>query len=210
VLTHPQFEAVLHALEESKKTKTLSAPKVTTLNNQEAMIKVVDEWIYPTRYEFRIVQQDLNGDGDFEDSIGGVAETQFLNVPTGFERRDVGIILRVIPSVGKTKERITLSLVPEVSEAKADFYTYGDTSLPKFTSRNLTTSVVVNSGDTVVLGGFIKESRTKTRTKVPILGDIPILGALFRKDSDSIERKNLLIFVTAKILSPSGEEVAIK
>jgi len=58
-----------------------------------------------------------------------------------------------------------------------------------------------------MLGGLIKETRTNTRTKTPFLGDLPLLGVLFRKDSDSVERKNLLIFVTASILSQSGEKL---
>ena len=206
VLTTPQFQTVLHALEESKKIKTLSSPRITTLNNQMATIKVVDEWIYPTRYEYEIVQFDLNGDGDFNDA----GETTFKNVPKDFMRRDVGILLKVIPSVGADKKTICLSLIPEVSEATADGFSYsGDVTLPKFTSRNLSTTVVVSSGDTVVLGGLIKESRTKTVTKVPFLGDIPVVGTFFRKNGDVIERKNLLIFVTAKLMSPSGEEITV-
>ncbi|MCM8780791.1 MAG: hypothetical protein NC908_02570, partial [Candidatus Omnitrophica bacterium] len=206
VLTAPQFQTVLHALLETKKIKTLSSPRITTLNNQMATIKVVDEWIYPTRYEYEVVQVDLNGDTDFSDP----GETTYKNVPKDFLRRDVGILLKVIPAVGADKKTIYLSLIPEVSEATADVFEYsGDVSLPKFTSRNLSTTVVVSSGDTVVLGGLIKESRTKTATKVPVLGDVPLLGAFFRKNADSIERKNLLIFVTAKVLSPSGEEVVV-
>jgi type II secretory pathway component GspD/PulD (secretin) len=207
VLTAPQFESVLHALEETKKSKILSSPRITTLNNQLATIKIVDEWIYPTRYEYQIVQYDLNGDGDYNDA----GETTYKNVPMDFLRRDVGILLKVIPSVGADKKTINLSLIPEVSEATADAFTYtGDVKLPKFTSRNLSTTVVVNSGDTVVLGGLIKESRTKTLTKVPLFGDLPVLGVFFRKNTDSIQRKNLLIFVTAKVLSSSGEEVIVK
>jgi general secretion pathway protein D len=206
VLTSPQFEAILHALDETKKIKTLSSPRITTLNNQLATIKVVDEWIYPTRYDYEIVQFDLNGDGDFNDA----GETTYKNVPKDFIRRDVGILLRVIPSIGADKKTISLSLIPEVSEATADYFSYtGDVKLPKFTSRNLSTTVVVNSGDTVVLGGLIKENRTKITTKVPLLADLPFLGALFRKDTDSIQRKNLIIFVTAKMLTPSGEEVVV-
>ena len=206
LLTAPQFETVLHALEETKKIKTLSSPRITTLNNQMATIKVVDEWIYPTRYEYEIVQFDLNGDGDYNDA----GETTYKNVPKDFLRRDVGILLKVVPAVGADKKTITLSLIPEVSEATADGFTYtGDVKLPKFTSRNLSTTVVVTSGETVVLGGLIKESRTKTTTKVPVLGDIPLLGAFFKKNADSIQRKNLLIFVTAKVLSSSGEEVVV-
>jgi general secretion pathway protein D len=167
---------------------------------------VVDEWIYPTRYEYEVVQSDINGDGDFNDA----GETTYKNVPKDFLRRDVGIILKVVPSVGADKKTISLSLIPEVSEATPDAFTYsGNVTLPKFTSRNLSTSVIVNSGDTVVLGGLIKEVHTNVITKVPLLGDIPYLGKFFKKDSDSIQRKNLLIFVTAKILSPTGEEIVI-
>jgi type II secretory pathway component GspD/PulD (secretin) len=193
-------------MEETEKIKTLSSPRVTTLNNQMATIKVVDEWLYPSRYEYEVVQVDLNGDGDF----GDPGETTYKNVPKDFLRRDVGILLKVIPSVGSDKKTINLSLIPEVSEAVADGFSYtGDVTLPKFTSRNLSTTIVVSSGDTVVLGGLIKESRTKTKTKVPILGDVPLLGVFFKKNSDNIERKNLLIFVTAKILSASGEEIVV-
>jgi len=206
VLTRPQFSAVLHALEKKTNLKTLSAPKVTTLNNQSARIEIADEFVYPARYEPTLVKEDKNNDGDFLDTVSGVKETRFVNVPQGFETRPIGILLNVTPSVGKDKDVIALTLNPEVSEATADAFQYsGEVKLPKFTTRNLSTNIVVNNGDTVVLGGLIKESRTNTRTKTPFLGDIPILGALFRKDSDSVRRKNLLIFVTASILSQEGE-----
>jgi general secretion pathway protein D len=172
-----------------------------------ATMKIVDEWIYPTRYEFQIVQFDLNGDGDFNDAN----ETLYKNVPTDFVKRDVGILLRVTPSVGLNDDTITLTLIPEVSDGTAGYFSYtGDVSLPLFTSRNLSTSVVVDNGDTVVLGGLIKESQTKVTTKIPLLGDLPWVGKLFRKDTDSITRKNLLIFVTATIISPRSEQVVFK
>ncbi len=202
VLTKPQFEAVLHALEQSQNTRTLSSPRVTTLNNQPATIKVVDEWIYPTRYEFQIVQFDLNGDGDYDDA----GETRYENVPTDFIKRDIGIILNVTPSVGDDMKTISLSLIPEVSDAVADYFEYtGGVKLPKFTSRNLNTNVVVDNQDTVVLGGLIRESRTKVLTKVPLLGDLPVLGTLFKKQTDSINRRNLLIFVTATVMDSQGD-----
>jgi len=208
MLTRPQFSAVLHALEKTTKLKTLSAPKITTLNNQTATIEIVDEFVYPTRYEPTLIKQDLDGDGDFTGVVNGVRETRFINAPQGFETRDIGILLNVTPSVGADKETITLTLRPEVSEAMPDAFEFsGEVKLPKFTTRNLTTNIVVKNGDTVILGGLIKEKRTNVRTKVPVLGDLPLLGALFRKDSDSIERKNLLIFVTASILSTKGEKL---
>ncbi|PJC48851.1 MAG: hypothetical protein CO035_01285 [Candidatus Omnitrophica bacterium CG_4_9_14_0_2_um_filter_42_8] len=206
VLTKPQFSAVLHALDKKTNLKTLSAPKITTLNNQTATIEIADEFVYPSRYEPTLIKEDLNSDGDFLDTVSGIKETRFVNVPQGFETRSVGILLHVTPSVGKDKETIALTLNPEVSEGTANAFEYsGEVKLPKFTTRNLSTNIAVQNGDTIVLGGLIKESRTNTRTKTPFLGDLPILGMLFRKDSDSTVRKNLLIFVTATILSPEGE-----
>nr|MBU1328427.1 hypothetical protein [Candidatus Omnitrophota bacterium] len=208
ILTRPQFSAVLHALDKKTNLKTLSAPRITTLNNQTATIEIADEFVYPTRYEPTLVKEDLNEDGDFLDTVNGVKETRFVNVPQGFETRSIGILLHVTPSVGRDKETITLTLNPEVSEATANAFEYsGEVKLPKFTTRNLSTNIVVQNGDTIVLGGLIKESRTNTRTKTPFLGDLPILGALFRKDSDSTTRKNLLIFVTASIMNPEGEKL---
>ncbi|MFH1854623.1 MAG: hypothetical protein ABH815_04850 [Candidatus Omnitrophota bacterium] len=208
MLTKPQFSAVLHALQRKTKLKTLSAPKITTLNNQTATIEIADEFVYPSRYEPTLIKQDLNNNGTFLDVVDGVRETRFVNVPQGFETRDIGIILKVTPSVGADKETITLTLNPEVSEATPDAFTFsGEVKLPKFTTRNLNTNIVVKNGDTIVLGGLVKETRTNTRTKVPFLGDIPLLGGLFRKDSDNVQRKNLLIFVTASILSQKGERL---
>ncbi|MBU1147946.1 MAG: hypothetical protein KKD11_06290, partial [Candidatus Omnitrophica bacterium] len=118
MLTKPQFSAVLHALERTTKLKTLSAPKITTLNNQTATIEIVNEFVYPTRYEPTLIKEDLNNDGDFldEELVSGVLtkETRFVNVAQGFETRDVGILLQVTPNVGSNKETITLTLRPEV------------------------------------------------------------------------------------------------
>ncbi|MBN1587327.1 MAG: tetratricopeptide repeat protein [Candidatus Omnitrophica bacterium] len=208
ILTSPQFQVVLHALQEDSKTKTLSTPRVTTLNNQRATIKVVDEYVYPSRYEVSVVREDLNGDGDFEDTVSGVSEVRFVNLPQDFVTRDLGILLHVTPSVGKDRERIALSLVPEVSELKSlDSFT-GSVTVPRFTSRNLSTSVIINDGDTVVLGGLITETDSTTKTKVPILGDLPVVGALFSRSEEDVDRSNLVIFVTANILAPDGSLLA--
>lgn len=201
VLTGVQFETVLHLLEETKKSKTLSAPRVTTLNNQSATIRVVDEFRYPTRYEVSLVQFDINGDGDFNDA----GETEFVNVPQDFKERDVGILLNVTPSVGKDLHTMTLVLMPEVSQFSQFRDLGGGVTVPEFTSSQLTTSVVIEDGQTVVLGGLMKDATSKTVTKVPVLGDLPVIGGLFRQKEESSTRKNLLIFITARILAPRGQ-----
>jgi len=200
VLTGTQFETVLHALEESKKSKTLSAPRVTTLNNQAAMIRIVEEFRYPTRYEASLIQFDINGDGDFDDA----GETEFANVPRDFQQRDIGILMQVTPSVGRDGKTVTLVLVPEVSSFSEFRDLGGGVSVPEFTSSQVTTSVMIEDGQTVVLGGLMKDSTSESVTKVPWFGDLPIVGGLFRQTEETSTRKNLLIFITARILGPLG------
>lgn len=208
VLNGTQYQAVLHSLIQNDRTKTLSAPRVTTLNNQTATIKIVTEYVYATRYEATIVRNDLNSDGDFEDLVSGTRETEFSNVPQDFVTKDLGILLHVTPSIGHDRRTITLALKPEVSDRKTDDTFNGDISLPRFTSRYLETSVVIDNGDTVVLGGLMKDTTEKVVTKVPIVGSIPVIGKLFRKEEDSSERSNLLIFVTAQLMDPTGAQLA--
>jgi general secretion pathway protein D len=210
ILTGTQYQAVLHALSENRKTKTLSAPRVTTLNNETATIKIVTEYVYASRYQASVVREDLNGDGDFNDVISGVRETRFVNVPQDFVTKDLGILLHVTPSVGHNLRTITLALKPEVSEKKTDDTFGGEVTLPRFSARNLETSVVIDRGETVMLGGLMKDTSTTTVTKVPFFGSLPVVGKLFRKEDDSVERSNLLIFVTADLVDPSGTRLALK
>ena len=210
ILTGTQYSAVLHALADNKKTKTLSAPRVTTLNNQTATIKIVTEFVYATRYEASVVREDFNSDGDFNDvrASDGKRETRFVNVPQDFRTKDLGILLHVTPSVGQDMKTITLALKPEVSEKKTDDSFGGEVTLPRFTARNLETSVVIENGETVMLGGLMKDTTSRTVTKVPVLGSLPIVGKLFRREDDASERSNLLIFVTAQLVNPAGDRLA--
>ncbi|MBI4341346.1 MAG: hypothetical protein HY598_03595 [Candidatus Omnitrophica bacterium] len=208
ILSGTQYSAVLHALAQNDRTKTLSAPRVTTLNHQTATIKIVTEYVYATRYQATVTRKDLNSDGDFADTVSGVAETRFINVPQDFITKDLGILLHVTPSIGQDQRTITMALKPEVSDRKTDDSFGGDVTLPRFTSRNLETSVVIDNGDTVVLGGLMKDTNRTTVTRVPGLGRLPLIGKLFRKEDESVERSNLLIFVTAQLVNPAGANLA--
>ena len=193
VLTRPRFTATLNALREMDRSKTLSAPSITTLNHQTATIEVTDEFIYPTRYEVQLIQFDINGDGDFEDA----EETQFANVPQEFATRDVGVILRVTPDVGADNDTINLAIIPEVTtandpgSASGGFSFAGNVDLPRFTTSNVSTSVTLTSGDTVVLGGLIEEIHERTETRVPFVGDLPLIGQLFRKEREPSHVSNI-------------------
>ena len=212
LLTHPEYQVYLNALQRSEKTKTLSAPKVTTVNNQTATIKVTTEEVFPTRFEVSLIQQDLNGDGDLDDA----GETEFANVPQEFVSRDIGIILQVTPSVGMDHKTITLSIIPEVSAVAATPAKFTTTSytngvetqqgtgtpdLPRFTTSTLSTTIVLESGETAMLGGLITETRGQTHEKLPLLGDIPVIGKLFQSNQDEITRRNLIIFITGSVLN---------
>ncbi|MBI2885258.1 MAG: hypothetical protein HYY15_03690 [Candidatus Omnitrophica bacterium] len=205
VLTGTQYSSVLHALSETKKAKTLSSPQVTTLNNQTATIKVVTEFVYASRYEASVKREDLNGDGKFDATVNGVRETRFVNVPQDFVTKDLGILLNVTPSIGHDLRTVTLALKPEVSEKKTDDTFAGEIKLPRFTSRYLTSSVVIEDGETVVLGGLMKDTTTNVLTKVPLLSSIPVIGKAFQKRSSAVERSNLVIFVTAHVVKPSPQ-----
>lgn len=206
-LNFSQFQAVLSAIEQNSNTNTLSSPKITTISGQEAVIKIVKEYRYPTKYEIEVIRVE---------DAGGETVTQSFPVPVEFKTRDIGIILRVTPNVGSDEETINLTLVPEVSEFDIDddMYNYGTDERPFlqpfFNTRNATASIIVNNNDTVVMGGLMREEVTKGVDKVPVLGHLPILGNLFSRKVDNKQKRNLLIFVTASIIAPTGETVDVR
>jgi general secretion pathway protein D len=223
VLTTPEFKMILHALNQSGDANLVSAPKVTTLNNQRAMIKMVEEFIYPGEYELTpptiLTYKEVETYKEGTDlvlyngkTLSSVV-TPGIAVPQSFETRDLGILLNVTPSVGGDRKTITLTLIPEISEF-VDWIDYGikegagwneiPIRKPIFQTRNVTTSAVINDGETVVLGGLVKEEFKNSEDKIPLLGDLPGVGSLFRSKTQVSEKTNLVIFVTARLLTPSG------
>ena len=211
VLTNPELQFVLHALQQRGNSDLLSAPKVTTQSGQEAAIRVVTEYIYPTDFEVTpVTATSANGDTIV---IGGIVE------PSGFEMREVGVILTVLPEVSP-EGLINLNLRPEVVEDPI-FKNYGtvftdsegnvqqlNMEMPFFKTRRIETSILIYNGATVVMGGMITEQRKDVDDKVPILGDIPLIGRLFRSRYEHSEKRNLLIFVTARLVDPAGIPVS--
>lgn len=213
VLTNPELGVVIQALSQHGGTDLLSAPRVTTRSGVNAQIQVVKEIIYPT--EFDLTQPTVDSDGNV--TMAPVV------TPGGFETRETGVILNVTPTVGPDGYTIDLVMAPEVCEL-VDWIQYGSVITinssegesntytlnmpqPVFTSRNVTTSIVIWDGQTVVMGGLIREELTTIKDKIPILGDIPVLGWLFRSEGQYSEKKNLLIFVTARLVDPAGRPV---
>jgi type II secretory pathway component GspD/PulD (secretin)/tetratricopeptide (TPR) repeat protein len=227
VFTNPQFQVVIRALDQKKGIDLLSAPSVTTKSGQRAIIEVIRELRYPRTYTQPQVPSIASSTTGI---IGGVVPVVVTpTTPQDWETRNTGVTLEVEPVVGGDATTIDLNLIPQVVEFEG-FINYGSpinavgvntvggvisTSVPVeltpnvinqpvFSTRKVTTSVSVYDGQTVVLGGLMREDVQKTEDKVPILGDIPLVGRAFRTNTEQHTKKNLVIFVTAKIITPAG------
>jgi type II secretory pathway component GspD/PulD (secretin)/tetratricopeptide (TPR) repeat protein len=226
VFTDPQFQVVIRALNQKKGVDLLSAPKVTTKSGQRAIIEVVREFRYPSTFTPPQVPSIAGGSTQLNQTVPVVVTP---TTPQNWETRNTGVTLEVEPVVGENATTIDLNLVPQVVEFEG-FINYGSpinavgvstiggaisTSVPVlltenvinqpvFSTRKVTTSVSVYDGQTVVLGGLMREDVQKTEDKTPIIGDIPLVGRLFRTNIDQHIKRNLVIFVTARVITPAG------
>lgn len=236
VFTDPAFQVVVRALNQQKGVDLLSAPRVTTKSGNRAVIEIIREFRYPTEFDPPQIPQNFGNQGN---GGGGTGVTLNLpgsfpvtpTTPTAFETRNTGVTLEVEPTVGPDGYTIDLNLVPQVVEFEG-FINYGSpitsTSVnlltgqpvqnvitpniinqPIFSTRKVTTSVSVFDGQTVVLGGLMREDVQKVQDKTPLLGDIPLIGRLFRSNVDQHVKRNLVIFVSARLMNPAGEPVRL-
>jgi len=179
---------VLSALANEYNTEILSAPRVTTVNNRPAEIKIIQSmpWAEPT-----VTVVD-----------GGSSVTWKVN----FE--SVGITLLVTPTINENGD-ITMTLNPEISEFVRDYpltvvnsgvilpYT-----IPVIDRRITSTKVIIGNGQTLIIGGLIKNKMVKGETKIPFLGDMPMMGHLFKSQKETKEKIELLIFVSPTVINP--------
>jgi general secretion pathway protein D len=229
IFTNPQFQVVIRALSQQKGVDLMSAPKVTTKSGRKAVVRVVREFPYPTEFNPPEAPQPPDGEVTIIVSPGSLVSGGIVTptTPTQFEVRDIGVTLEVEPIIGPDNYTIDLNLSPEVVEFDG-FINYGSPILgaryvagtiiqetltpnvinqPIFSTRKVTTSVSIWDGQTVALGGLIREDIQKTRDKIPILGDVPIAGRLFRSNVDQKIKRNLIIFVTAQLMDAEGRPV---
>jgi type II secretory pathway component GspD/PulD (secretin) len=120
---------------------------------------------------------------------------------TGFQTRSTGVILKVTPHVNP-EEEIVLDLAPEITEVGSTFDTFAQgISFPRFTVQKAQTQVRLNNGQTLVIGGLVKRKTVITKNKVPILGDIPVIGLAFsHKREQTDPHQDLLIFLTVRLV----------
>ena len=234
ILTNPELSVVLHMLSTKKNSDLLSAPKVVTASGREATIKVVTEFIYPTSYDVEMLESDSGDDDGGTTYAGAVVEPSdfmtrevgvILSVTPEVAPDGSRIYLRLAPSViseptwknygseypmsvpveNTVIESVLGGLIP---------YTRYETKMAKlpmeqpfFPVRSVVTELDVYNGSTVVMGGMITEERIACEDKIPVLGDIPLIGHLFRNKYEQSEKRNLLLFVTARLVDAGGREV---
>jgi type IV pilus assembly protein PilQ len=176
-LTGAQFEVILHALEEDVNTNTLSAPRILALNNQEATILVNSK--YP------ILKTETTTSGSTP-----------VTTTTLDYYQDIGIQLNVVPQIG-ADNYINMVIHPAVTSYTN---TIGDNQYPIIETREAETRVLMKDGETVVIGGLLKDVKSSGTMGIPFLKNIPFLGPLFRKDTSDIKKIDLLIFISARIV----------
>jgi general secretion pathway protein D len=176
------ISAIVNAVKTDDDFRILSTPQVLTTDNEEARITVGENRPYQTRST-----TDVSG-GTFE----------------SFEYRDVGKILKITPHVTEGRlVRMQINLEVTAIDQQATATT--STTQPVTLKRTVDTTVIVQDNQTIVIGGLIDDTTTISETKVPVLGDIPILGWFFKDRSESKEKTNLYIFLTPRVIKNPAE-----
>ncbi|HEX8372460.1 MAG TPA: Amuc_1098 family type IV pilus outer membrane protein [Chthoniobacterales bacterium] len=231
IFTDPQFQLVIRALDQKKGVDLLSSPRVTTKSGLRAVIEIIREFRYPTEFDPPQIPQSVGVSSSITGIGGGSGGGAFPvtpTTPTTFETRNTGVTLEVEPQVGPDGQTIDLTLAPSVTEFEG-FINYGSPiqttstnalgvstinvltpnviNQPIFSTRKVQTQVSIWDGQTVVIGGLMREDVQKVEDKTPLLGDIPIVGRLFRSNVDQHIKRNLVIFVTARLMNPAGQAI---
>jgi len=180
--------ALLNASGTDKNINILSTPHILTIDNHEAEINVAEEIAVPTNSRI----------------------TDDNTVYYTFEYKSVGLKLKITPHITKG-DKITMDLFTEVNSilGETTYLSSGTIIPPDLGKRDMKTKVSVIDGATIVVGGLMRNQKIETETKVPILGDIPLLGWLFKSKSSENSKTNLLIFLTPRVVTESEKIKAI-
>ena len=172
--------AIARMLQSKATTNIVSTPNLITLDNEEAKIVVGENVPFIT--------------GQFT-TTGTAATNPFQTI----ERKDVGITLRIKPQIGESGT-VRLQIYQEQSSVKTDTAAGTSNAGPSTTKRSIESTVVVDDGQIIVLGGLIEDRFVDNKSKVPLLGDIPYLGALFRSENRERRRSNLMVFLRPMVM----------
>ena len=210
------IQGIMRGLDQKKGVDIMAQPAVVTRNGQVSSIAIVREFIYPTEYEPPEVPNSVGG--------GASSSTVIPATPTSFEKKDVGMTLEVTPVADADKRYISVTLNPTFSDFDG-FVNYGSPIntvsrgllgdetveltknailMPIFSKQQISTTVDVADGSTVVLGGLMQEVVQNVEDKTPVLGSIPIIGRLFQSNAKKPVTKMVLFMVNVELMDPTG------
>jgi general secretion pathway protein D len=181
-ITFPNLAAIVNAYKKDKDVHILSTPQILTTDNEEAIITVGKNVPFQTRT--------------------AASSENLVDTFSYYEYRDVGITLKITPQISKDR-MVRLNISQEVT--KLDEFATTSADRPTTLKRSIETTVIVEDKNTIVIGGLIDDSISKTTFKTPCLGDIPLLGMLFRSTSKSGEKTNLFVFITPHVIENTAE-----
>ncbi|MDP0490958.1 MAG: type II and III secretion system protein [Verrucomicrobiota bacterium JB023] len=229
LFTEGQVQMIMRGLAQKKGTDIMTAPSVIARSGETATIEIIREFIYPTEYEPPELPNQVGATG----STDGLGSSSGIfpvtpSTPTAFETRNTGVTLEIQPTIGASDFVIDLRFAPEIVEFEG-FINYGSPitspasdvfgnaisvtitenriEMPVFASRRVNTGLTIYDGHTVAVGGLMREDVQRVEDSVPILGDLPWVGRLFRSESENHIKSNLIVFVTAQIIDATGSPV---
>jgi general secretion pathway protein D len=223
VLTDPQFQVVVRALNQKKGIDVVAMPSIVTKGGQKATIDLAREFRYPTEFDPPEIPQQVGTVQIGNTRLQGDGSAPITpSTPTTFEMRKVGTVIEMEPVISANGKEVEILLSPETTEFEG-FIDYGsdinnsvggvaqpvDNRIiqPIFRSNKISTAVKVYDGSTVVLGGVLQDRRVNIKDKVPVIGDIPLVGQFWKSKVDQVDRKAFVVFVSVRVLDPSGQPV---
>ena len=208
------ISGAIRAIDQADSADVMFCPRITTTNNYPATIKMVTKKYFPTDWEEAEVGTIASGGRDVPLFTSSIPE---------LEEDEIGVRLDVQPSISTNGRTITLPMKPSVREHVGWIdYSYPVTvsveenvsetftniiRMPIFEERVVSTLVSCDDGETIILGGVVHDNSNSVDDQYPILGDIPLIGRLFQSKSKVSEKKNLLIFMTCRLINPDGTPV---
>ena len=206
VLGVNDLNATISALEQSGESQTLSAPRLTVINNRPASISDGQVQYYYEEYTAAATvgqyytSASILPSGKPTKVVAGAT----LNVLASISGDGKSILLALNPKVNTQVLLVTYTTISQYTTAGSPPSTF-DIKLPTYRTEEMSTRAAVKSGETVVMGGVLEREKTVYVESVPVLGDIPIIGALFRRRTELDSPRYLLVFVTATIVKDTGE-----
>ena len=185
ILSSAGNELLLQFVQSTNDGKIVSNPRVITGSSITAEMVVATE--------FPIPQFDISNADDGSTAIR----------ISGFEFEEIGVLLSVTPTVNADRS-ITLEIEPELSSQISESFIVPGFGIPVISTSRINTTVTISNGETIAMGGLIQTEETDTIRKVPVLSNLPGIGKIFQHSTKSFERRNLMIFVTARLISAKG------